>query len=48
MNVKIIKSRKIIEDSLCYNVRKKGKIVDRRKRVEQGGRILFTFRRCQV
>ena len=48
MYVKIMKSRGIIEDILCCDVRKKGKEVDGRKRVEQRGRILFTFRRCQV
>lgn len=48
MYVKIINRREIIEDILYCDKRKKRKMVDGRKRVEQRERILFTFRRCQV
>ena len=48
MYVQIMKSGEIMKDVLCCDVRKKGKEVDGRKRVGQGGGILFTFRRCHI
>ena len=48
MYVQIMKSGEIMKDVLRCHVRKKGKEVDGRKRVEQRGKILFTFRRCHI